>query len=573
MENVESKRQQTHRQPGASRWLDPILIAALFAAGLGVRCLYVSAVIFPPLDDPAFYLTTAENLVSGRGLEVDVLWSYQNPSLGLPHPSHEHWMPLPTGLMAAALALQRAFSDGVQPSLLAGQMPGLILGALLVPLTFVVGRRILPEHKHNRWLAAGAALLVATNATLSYQSASADSSAPFAFLTAWALTTAVRKHGDPGGYFGTGLLVALAYLTRSDGLLLLLAIPLAWWLLPSLSSIRATAMGSPHSAKPAKSWEFLHRPQKTDDGKLHETRLGFRAIANLLVAFCILVVPWLVRNYLAFGTPLPGSVLNQAWLRDYLDTFNYLTHPNWQDLVAQGWQAILTQRWQALLHNGNVFLLVTFPWGLLALPGLWLLRGRRAFYPPVVYGVLLFLVTAIVFSVSSVSGTFYHSLGAVVPFLALAAVYAVYRAVQHFSRAREQAHPIFAVIIVGLVALAGGQAGFAQPAIAERHQAEKEQFEAAAAWLAQHASPGDVVMTSQPYTLNYASGHPCIVLPGNESPEAAWEAAQRYGARFLVITQTFGRYPQVLNNPSDPRFRLLEATEALEIYEISLKQP
>jgi hypothetical protein len=565
---VESKRQQVHRQPGASRWADPILVAGLLAVAVGVRWLYVSAVAFPPLDDPAFYLTTAENLVSGRGLEVDALWSYENPSLGVIHPSHEHWMPVPTGLMALALALQRTLFDGVQPSLLAGQMPGLILGALLVPLTFVVGRRILPEHKHNRWLAAGAALLVAANTTLSYQSVSADSSAPFAFLAAWALATAVRKPGDLGGYFGTGLLVALAYLTRSDGLLLLLAIPLAWWLSPTFSSIYTTAMGTLHPPEAAKSWEFLRRQQEIDDGEFHETRLGFKAVADLLVSFCILVVPWLVRNYLAFGTPLPSSVLNQAWLRDYLDTFNYLTHPNWQDLVAQGWQAILTQRWQALLHNGNVFLLVTFPWGLLALPGLWLLRGRRAFYPPAVYGVLLFLVTAIVFPVSSVSGTFYHSLGAVIPFLALAAVYAIYRAIQRFSRGREQALPIFVAITIGLVALAGGQAGFALPAIAERHEAEKEQFEAAAAWLAQHASPGDVVMTSQPYTLNYASGHPCIVLPGNEPPEAAWEAAQRYGARFLVITQTFGRYPQVLHDPPDPRFHRLQAPKGLEIYEI-----
>ena len=88
-----------------------------------------------------------------------------------------------------------------------------------------------------------------------------------------------------------------------------------------------------------------------------------------------------------------------------------------------------------------------------------------------------------------------------------------------------------------------------------------------------NANPGDVVMTTQPYTLNYASGRPTIVLPGNEPPDSAWEAAQRYGARFLVITQTFGQYPEILRQQPDPRFRLLVTMDTTEIYEIGGGQP
>jgi hypothetical protein len=126
---------------------------------------------------------------------------------------------------------------------------------------------------------------------------------------------------------------------------------------------------------------------------------------------------------------------------------------------------------------------------------------------------------------------------------------------------------------VGLVILAGAQVAIALPGVAERHQAEKEQFGAADAWLARHASPGEVVMTTQPYTLNYASGHPTIILPGSEEPDSAWEAAHRYKARFLVITQAFGLYPAILHDQPDPRFRLLEATEMFEIYELTEGQP
>ena len=525
------------------RRLDVLLVLLILTVSLTVRWLYVRAVVFPPLDDPTFYLATAENLVSGRGLVVDALWSYQMPFPSVTHPSHEHWMPLTTGLIASAFAL-------LGSSLRTGQLPGMILGALLAPFTYLVGRRTLPGGLCNRWVAFSAALLVAISATLSYQSASSDSSAPFALIAASALLLASVRPRTRLGYVITGLLVALAYLTRSDGLLLLIAIPLAWWLLPAPAS---TAPGA--------------------GGRDGHPRPGLAGLAVMVLAFALLIAPWLVRNYIAFGTPLPGSVLSQARISDYVESFNYQTFPTWDMLFARGWQALLLQRLQALLHNGGVFLLSAFPWGLLALPAIWLLRRERIYSVPFAYGLLLFVVTAIVFPVSSVAGTFYHSLGAVVPFLALATTSVVQRASHYLGQAHRLAHPLFVGITAGLVVLAGAQMILTRPAVAQAHRAVEEQFEAVATWLAQHAAPGSVIMTTQPYTLNYASGYPAIPLPGSESPDAAWEAAQQYGARLLVITQIFGNYPDVLHQNPDPRFRPLDSINGTEIYGIGGGQP
>jgi hypothetical protein len=71
-------------------------------------------------------------------------------------------------------------------------MPGLIVGALLASLTYLVGRRVLPgsrgaiegSSRGSRWISLGAALRIVASATLSYQSGSADGSAPFALLAA-----------------------------------------------------------------------------------------------------------------------------------------------------------------------------------------------------------------------------------------------------------------------------------------------------------------------------------------------------------------------------------------------------
>jgi hypothetical protein len=563
---MRAKQGQTGNGRRSERGLDLLVVILLLAIGLGVRWLYIRAVVFPPLDDPAFYLLTGENLVSGRGLVVDALWSYQILFPTVTHPSHEHWMPLATGLVAAALAIQRALPAVVEVPFRAGQLPGVIMGSLLTLFTYLFGRQALPSNRGNRWVAFSAALLVALNATLSYQSASADSSAPFALLAALALAVGVRRPGDGGAYFGAGLLLALAYLTRADGLLLLLAVPLAWWLLPAPPRPLVELPDNP-----AAQIAWAHWPREPGSEEAWRRTAG-PGVANLLdlgMAFILIVSPWLVRNYLAFGTLLPSSVLSQAWLTDYIDTFNYWTHPTWETMLAQGWPVILAQRGQALLHNGGVFLMSTFPWGLLALPGLWLLRREWLFFPASVYGLILFFVTALLFPVSSISGTFYHSLGAVMPFLALGAVYAIQQGIQRLSRDRKRSTLSIFAVMVGLLVLVGAQVVIALPRVAEVHRSDKEKFEAVADWLAHHAARGDVVMTTQPYTLNYASAHPCIVLPGNEPPDAAWEAAQRYGARFLVITQAFGKYPQILHDQPDPRFRLLEVTGTTEIYEIA----
>lgn len=556
----------------AARWkgVDIWLLLGLFAISLGVRWLYAQAVVFPPLDDPTFYLATAENVASGRGLVVDALWSYQVPFPSVTHPSHEHWMPLTTGLIAAAFAAQREVAGVLEPSLTIGQMPGLVLGALLAPLTYLFGLRALPRGRGNRWVSFAAALLVAVSATLAYQSASADSSAIFALITAWALVAAVRRPGERGGYLGAGLLVALAYLTRADGLLLLLSIPLAWWLLPTPARPPVELPDTPAGRL---AWERWPRQQKTKEDRPGPMGPGLRHLVDLGVAFALIATPWLVRNYLAFGTPLPSSILSQAWLTDYVDTFNYLTHPTASTWLAQPWSVLLDQRIQALARNLEVLAFGTFPWGVLALPGMWLLRRESSVVPSLVYGMLVFFGVALVFPVSAIFGTFYHSFGAVVPFLALAAMHAVQRGAQLLKRRGRLAEVTAVSVTVALLVLSGWQIIQSLSAVSERHLAEKEQFEAVADWLAEHADPRDVVMTTQPYTLNYASGHPAIVLPGNEPPDAAWEAAERYGARYLVITQQFGLYPQILRAQPDPRFQLAAETEGSEIYRIGGGSP
>ena len=194
------------------------ICVALFVAALGMRLVLALQLPFPQLDDPAGYIQLARNIASGRGLVSDVLWSYWVSFPAVTHPSNEFWLPLASWLMAGSI---RVLGD----TLFAAQLPGILAGSLLVPLTYGIGRTLWPAQR--RWAVLAAALLV-PNAALVYQSVSADSSALYTLLATLALfvgAQAIDRQRISWGLLA-GLLCGLSYLTRSHGLVLPAAIGL-----------------------------------------------------------------------------------------------------------------------------------------------------------------------------------------------------------------------------------------------------------------------------------------------------------------------------------------------------------
>ena len=57
---------------------------AIFLFAVVVRAIAAAAVAFPVPEDTAYYAGVARNLVEGRGLVSDALWSYQTQPLVVP---------------------------------------------------------------------------------------------------------------------------------------------------------------------------------------------------------------------------------------------------------------------------------------------------------------------------------------------------------------------------------------------------------------------------------------------------------------------------------------------------------
>jgi 4-amino-4-deoxy-L-arabinose transferase-like glycosyltransferase len=504
---------------GWQGWGRRDLAAAILVAlvALIVRAVYASAIVGPPADDPAYYVTVARNLYDGHGFTSNVIWQYGLPFNSPTHPAGEFWMPLASWLIYGAYLIA-----GV--SWPAAQAPGVVIGSGLAVLAYAVGWRLFARMAGRRGLAMAAGLLVALNGVLAYQSVSADSSAPFALLAAIALWIA-GSHFDPDNVGArrtvgrraawaacVGLLTGLAYLARSDGLYVVFAMTA----LTAIASLRCRSVES------VAGW-----------------------LLPMLAGAGAVVSPWLVRNLTVFGTPFPASATRLMFLTRYEDLFTYSEPPALDRWWAQGVPALLAIRGEALWHNWNGVLdFLFFPTVLLPVAGLLLLRHNRELAPAGWFGGLLLAGTALVFPVVTLAGTFYHDAGALAPFLAVGSVWAVRAGVGRLAAARRWRHDLFGLAYGALLTVVLAQFVLTLGVTAAEHRSQVERLGRVASWLEQRDSK--VVISTEPYNLSYLTGGEALMLPSGEPPAVVLALARRYQARFVVITHEAGLYPAAL---------------------------
>ena len=212
----------------------------IFAVALAVRVLAASMIVFPKPEDTAYYVGVARNLVEGRGLVSDALWSFQTPPLHFPRDAFEVWLPLPS--LLAALPMLAVRGNGQIPldvAFRAAQVASVVIGALVPVLAWrlaadVAAERGLPIGR-ARTLAVGAGLATAVYLPVVLHSALPDSTMPFAVLALAGALLMTRILRDPRGgrltdprLLALGVLIGLAALTRNEAAWIGAAWAL-WW--------------------------------------------------------------------------------------------------------------------------------------------------------------------------------------------------------------------------------------------------------------------------------------------------------------------------------------------------------
>jgi hypothetical protein len=472
--------------------------------------------VFPKPEDTAYYVDAARNLLAGRGLVSDALWSYQTLPLVVPREAFEVWLPLPTFAAVVPMAFLGATFAAAQDS-------SVLIGALVPILAWRLAADVAEERGlpigRARTLAVGTGLTAAVSLPLILHSTLPDSTMLFAALTLGTglLITRLRRwyedrapHPEPGArrsrpaalLVALGIVLGLAALTRNEAAWLALGWVLFAWRLPVPRRDRVTAIAIP---------------------------------AVVALAF---FGPWMIRDWVAFGSPLPGQALTNALSIDGTDIFAWTDPPTLGRYLAVGAGRLVEMRVVGVEHNlFDVLLLPGAPLsviGLLALP--WTIR-TRALQPLLLVSGVIFVVTSLLFPVSTTWGTFLHAAGAVHVLLVISALLALDRLIVAIGRRRGWTRPVAwlapALTVSGallfsavlLPSFGSGSVG------TERRFAD---LDLRLDSIGLTADPTRPLITDAPIWLPYTHGGTALALPF-ESPASVLDLAHRFGAPAVVV--------------------------------------
>lgn len=506
-----------------------LLFSLAFQAFWGLRLAH------PSYFDAYYYTTNAQRLAAGQGFTEEIIWQYLDDPAGLPHPSHTYWMPLPSLIGAAGYALTGTFRGA--------QIPFWLMTGLLPLLGYAISWRL---SGGQRWQAWAAALLTTAGGWYAAKWVQPSTFGLFAWVGGGCLflLALAQEHARPLYWALAGLAAGLAHLARADGILLLGVAALLWlWQLVSGWPVEKEATAS------VPSWR---------------KQLWFPVVSLLLLfaGYILVMAPWFWRTWHLSGRPLSTVGTQTIFLTTYNDVFAYGRSFDLAHYLAWGWQSIILSKidavWLALQTFIGVTGLTAFTFFMVA--G-WISRGRREgsarfLRPFTLYTLLLFLVMTLVFTFPGQRGSLLHSSTALWPWSMALVPVGIERSVVWVARRRrawqpEQAQRIFATVFVLMAYLITFAVSLSQP-----------RMDKAAAVYEQVATllPGDAVLvTGDPPGFYYHTGLRAIAAP-NEPPEVLLEAADRYGATYLLLDE--GRPPPLADlyegEASHPRIRLAQ---------------
>ncbi|MEZ4864541.1 MAG: hypothetical protein R3C14_24715 [Caldilineaceae bacterium] len=458
----------------------------LFLFAFGIRLLVILLIHEPGYMDTSYYAVQGIQFAEGAGAQEPYIWNYLSVSETIPGPAFHYWMPMPALLAAPFWVIGRSFE--------VMQIPFALLSVLLIVLGAHLAWTIARNERHF-WTAG---LLLTFCGTVTPFLTLPETFAPFAFFGAICLWLSGRYWQTTKVYLIVAAVIAsvLAYLTRSDGLLLVMLV----LVLPLL-------------------------------------RHKVMAFLVVITTVAVSLAPWCVYNLQNHHYLLPTSGTKTLWLTTYDDLYCYQCdlsiHTYWQ----WGWTAILHSKLKAAVNN---IMILIFNLGFisftpLAIVGGWQIRKRPEFVVAWSYLLLLFLTMTLAFTFPSSRGSLMHSLAALLPFAVVAIVVGLDVVVVWASKKRgwntQQAQIVFSVgaLVVAVVITVN--------ALKDNLLIWKDAnllYHQAGQWLDDHAQTSCPVLVSDPPSFWYITRVPALVVP-NENPATLRQVAQRYDACWLLL--------------------------------------
>ena len=481
---------------------------AIFAVAFLVRLVFASQIVFPKPEDTAYYVGVAQNLVDGRGLVSDALWSFQTPPLEFPRAAFEVWLPLPTFLAAIPMLI-------LGTTFAAAQWSSVLIGALVPVLAWRLAADVAAEFElpadRSRILALGSGLTAAVYLPLLLHSALPDSTMPFAVLALSACLLMARIAANPTGVrprdprvIGLGLLIGVAALTRNEAIYIGLAWLIVAWGIGGLERKRRVAL-----------------------------------VATVAVIAGLVFLPWAIRDWLVFGSPLPGQAIANALSVTGYDIFAWNDPPTLGRYLAVGPIELIGMRIDGIAHNlFNVLLLPGLPISLIGLIGLYWTAWSKTLRPVVIVSFAAFIVTSLVFPVATTWGTFLHAAGPFQVLLVVSALFLLDGVIEEISIRRKWTNPnawlgavlgIFGSLLFSIVLL---------PTFATGSRDTARLYEVLGERMAAIGHPIDPadgpIISNFPIWMAETQGVYALGLP-DEPPRDVVDLADHFGSTLLIL--------------------------------------
>jgi 4-amino-4-deoxy-L-arabinose transferase-like glycosyltransferase len=480
---------------------DTILLLALAV----VVYLVVTAVVsVPGYMDADYYYATAKQLATGKGFSEPFIWNYLDNPAGIPHPSHTYWMPLTSVISAGAIYL---LGDHFK----AAQFPMFIAVVLLPLLTIWLAKRFGAD---RRLMLSAGVISIFAGFYVPYF-VTTDSFAIYAWIGSAVLILAANASHQPKSstWFWVGVLVGLGYLTRADGLLLL--IPAALAVL----------------------WNDAARR---------------KAIMMLALGFLLCAAPWFIRNLLETGHLFSTSAGRTLWLLSYNEMFSYpadiLTPERW-------WQAGIGEIFSSRISSLGIILQrfiaeigLVFLWPFMIV-GIYLQRKRREIRLLMFYFFILLCLMMIVYPFAGAYGGIFHSGVVLLPFLWALTPLGIDHTIEWGARIRKwdvhQAKKVLgtgAIVLVILLSIGLTWSRVVGSSISStRWQAPHRTYTQIGEQLFDLGDTADIVAVNNPPGFFLATGMQAVVIP-NGTPETLKLVIDRYQVRWLILD---------INHPAD----------------------
>jgi hypothetical protein len=469
----------------------------LLIFGYAIAGLAAVWVGHPGYMDADYYYATARSLAAGDGFQEPFIWNYLDDPQGIPHASHLYWLPM-TSLLAAA------------PMRLAG----LSFRAAQIPFIMLTGLLPLMAARLSEWLGFGDRLSWVSGLLAGFSGfylpyfVTTDAFSLYAVLGGGILWLGASAARSPSArkWFLLGLLIAVANLTRTDGLLFLVV---------GLGAI------------------LLSRGR-------HFTSSG-----ALVLGFALVSAPWLLRTWMITGSPFSPATSRVPWLLSYDELFAY---PPGQLTFARWWGAgiseLLAGRWDALVANLSTLLAVNgliFQGPLILVAGLHV-RSRPILKLSGIYLLLLLGLMSLAFPFAGARGGFFHSSTALMPLFWALTPKGLAVAVDWGSRNRgwnhREAGMIFQTAAVALalgITLAIFWSRVLRPGPqAPGWSASARTYERLAREVQELGLGDGTVAVNNPPGFYLASGTPAIVIPDGGISELR-AVMERYEARIVIL--------------------------------------